>query len=127
MYYSDLIYQNTKMLCECGEPLSKKCAHKLCGKCCRDLVCTKHSGRTKKAANKYINDNTQVIIHDIIYEQISVFPNDIIKLTVGYLQNYNKCTGCNGLYENFNSTPGKCDICASKLTTISKMLQFRFL
>jgi hypothetical protein len=99
------------MLCECGEERSKKCAYKLCGKCCKDLLCTKHYG-TKNAKKKYINDNTLVIIHDIIYDQIRAFPNDIIKITVGYLENYNKCTGCHEVYENFSSNPKKCNICA---------------
>jgi hypothetical protein len=99
------------MPCECGEPLSKKCAYKLCGKCCQDLVCTKHSAQKRKVANKYINANTLVIIHDIIYDLILDFPNDIISIIIDYFDNYVKCVTCNKLFENSINTDIRCKVC----------------
>jgi hypothetical protein len=104
------------MFCQCGKEYSNKCIYKLCGGCCKNAECNKHISRKTRY---YANDKILTITHDIIYDLILDFPNDIISIIIDYFDNYIKCITCDKLFEN-SINDIKCKVCIEGLNPYYK-------
>jgi hypothetical protein len=113
-------------LCQCGLIASTKCQHKLCGRCCKDNKCNKHTGRKKSLEQTIKSKNNTIDVSDkydsdldgiddhidsvykILYNDL-MLPNEISKYILSFIDKRVNCSECNEVIDLSESC--KCNFC----------------